>query len=68
MTGPKYNLEERLLEFAVRAIRVTESTPLVVKPALLEGIVAGADELVRIFAASIRTAESNREPRKKHER
>ena len=25
MTGQKYDLEERLLEFAVRAIRVTES-------------------------------------------
>ena len=45
-----------------------ERIPLVVKPTLLQEIVAEADELVRIFAASIRTAESNREPRKKHER
>jgi four helix bundle protein len=122
MAEPKYNLEERLLEFAVRVIRVTESmsrtpagiyvadqllrsasspyghhgeaegaesrddfihklrvcykelrearrwlrlvqrTPLTVKPELLDGIVAEAGELVRIFAASIRTAEKNRPP------
>ena len=120
MAEPKYNLEERLLEFAVRVIRVAESmnrspagiyvadqllrsgtspyghhgeaegaesrddfihklrvcykelrearrwlrlvqrTPLVAKPELLKGVVAESDELVRIFAASIRTAESNR--------
>ncbi len=126
MVAPKYNLEERLLEFSVRVIRVTESmnrsragtyvadqllrsgtspyghhgeaegaesrddfvhklrvcykelrearrwlrlvqrTPLVTKPALLEGIIAEAEELVRIFAASIRTAESNREPKKRN--
>ena len=120
MAVPKYDLEERLLEFAVRVIRVTESmkrspagiyvadqllrsatspyghhgeaegaesrgdfihklrvcykelrearrwlrlvqrTPLVAKPELLEGVVTEAGELVRIFAASIRTAENNR--------
>jgi len=121
MAEPKYNLEERLLEFAVRVIRVTESmnrspaggvyvadqllrsasspyghhgeaegaesrddfihklrvcykelrearrwwrlvqrTPLTAKPGLLDGILAEAGELVRIFAASIRTAENNR--------
>ena len=120
MAETKYNLEERLLDFAVRVIRVTESmkrspagiyvadqllrsatspyghhgeaegaesrddfihklrvcykelrearrwlrlvqrTPLTVKPELLAGIVAEAGELVLIFAASIRTAESNR--------
>jgi four helix bundle protein len=122
MAEPKYNLEERLLEFAVRVIRVTESmnrssagiyvadqllrsatspyghhgeaegaesrddfihklrvcykelrearrwlrlvqrSPLTAKPELLDGIVTEAGELVRIFAASIRTAESNRPP------
>jgi four helix bundle protein len=116
----KYDLEERLLEFAVRVIRVTESmkrsraaahvadqllraasspygnhgeaegaesrddfvhklrvchkelresrrwlrlvqrVPLVAKPDLLNGIITEADELVRIFSASIRTAEHNR--------
>ena len=120
MAEPKYNLEERLLEFAVRVIRVTESmnsssagiyvadqllrsgtspyghhgeaegaesrddfihklrvcykelrearrwlrlvqrTPLTAKPGLLDSIVTEAGELVRIFAASIRTAETNR--------
>ncbi len=120
MAETKYDLEERLLEFAVRIIRVAESmkrtpagiyvadqllrsgtspyghhgeaegaesrddfihklrvcykelrearrwlrlvqrTPLVVKPELLDGIVTEAAELVRIFAASIRTAENNR--------
>ncbi len=128
MSEPKLNLEERLPEFAVRVIRVTESmkrsraathvadqllrsatspyghhgeaegaesrddfihklrvcykelrearrwlrlvqrTPLVVKPALPDGITAEADELARIFASGIRTAESNRELRKKSER
>jgi len=126
MVAPKYNLEERLLEFSVRVIRVTESlnrsragtyvadqllrsgtspyghhgeaegaesrddfihkirvcykelrearrwlrlvqrTPLVAKPDLLTSIIVEAEELVRIFAASIRTAESNREPVKKN--
>lgn len=120
MAEPKYNLEERLLEFAVRVIRVTEAmnrspagiyvadqllrsatspyghhgeaegaesrddfihklrvcykelresrrwlrlvqrTPLTAKPGLLDDLVTEAGELVRIFAASIRTAENNR--------
>jgi len=120
MAETKYNLEERLLEFAVRVIRVAESmnrspagiyvadqllrsgtspyghhgeaegaesrddfihklrvcykelrearrwlrlvqrTPLTAKPGLLDELVTEAGELVRIFAASIRTAESNR--------
>lgn len=120
MAEPKYDLEERLLEFAVRIIRVTESmgrspagtyvadqllrsgtspyghhgevegaesrddfihklrvcykelretrrwlrltqrTPLVPKPELLTDLIAEAEELVRIFSASIRTAEKNR--------
>jgi four helix bundle protein len=122
----KFDLEERLLEFAVRVIRVTESmvrsragthiadqllragtwpygnhgeaegaesrddfvhklrvchkelresrrwlrlvqrTPLVAKPELLNDILIEADELVRIFSASIRTAESNRSAPKPH--
>lgn len=120
MAEPKYNLEDRLLESAVRVIRVTESmnrsaagiyvadqllrsatspyghhgeaegaesrddfihklrvcykelrearrwqrlvqrTPLTAKPGLLDELVTEAGELVRIFAASIRTAENNR--------
>ena len=120
MAEPKFNLEERLLEFAVRVIRVSESmkrspagiyvadqllrsatspyghhgeaegaesrddfvhklrvcykelrearrwlrlvqrTPLVTKPDLLDALVVEAGELVRIFSASIRTAEKNR--------
>lgn len=120
MAAPKFDLEERLLEFAVRVIRLTESmnrtaagvyvanqllrsatspfghhgeaegaesrddfihklrvcykelreaprwlrlvqrAPLVAKPTLLDGVVTEADELVRIFAASIRTAQNNR--------
>lgn len=125
MSDPKYDLEERLMEFAVRVIRVTESmkrtragiyvadqllrsgtspyghhgeaegaesrddfihklkvcykelresrrwlrmvhrTPLVAKPELLVSLLTESDELVRIFSASIRTAENNRERRKK---
>jgi len=124
MTEPKYDLEDRLLEYAVRIIRVTESmkrtpagiymadqllrsatspyghhgeaegaesrddfihklrvcykelresrrwlrlvqrTPLVAKPVLLDGVLSEAEELVRIFAASIRTSENNRPPRR----
>jgi len=120
MKEPKFDLEERLLEFSVRVIRVTESmkrtragnhiadqllrsgtspygnhgeaegaesrddfihkmricykelretrrwlrlvqsAELISKPALLVLLIAEADELVRIFAASIRTAKANR--------
>src|SRR3954469_9618618 len=120
MADPKYNLEERLLEFAVRVTRATETmnrspagmyvsdqllrsatspyghhgeaegaesrddfihklrvcykelrearrwlrlvqrTPLVEKPQLLDGIISEAQELVKIFAASLRTAVANR--------
>ncbi len=124
MARPKFDLEERLLDFAVRIIRVTESMhrtpagvyvadqllrsgtspyghhsevegaesrddfihklkvcykelrearrwlrlvqrmPLVAKPELLEDLRTEAEELVRIFAASIRTAEGNREKKR----
>ena len=120
MKDPKFDLEERLLEFAVRIIRVTESmvrtpagryvadqllrsgtspyghhgeaegaesrddfihklricykelrearrwlrltqrTPLVPKPVLLDELTTEAEELIRIFSSSIRTADSNR--------
>lgn len=123
MKEAKFDLEERLLEFAVRVIRVTESmeksraanhiadqllragtspygnhgeaegaesrndfihklkicykelretrrwlrlvqrSSFVAKPALLENLITEADELVRIFATSIRTAERNRDRR-----
>lgn len=119
MGATKYDLEERLLDFSVRVIRVTESmkrsraanhladqllrsgtspyglhgeaegaesradfihklkvcykelresrrwlrlvqrAALIFKPGLLDSLVAEADELVRIFAASIRTAQQN---------
>jgi four helix bundle protein len=125
MAEPKYDLEERLLAFAVRIIRVAESikrgrsgahladqllrsgtspyghhgevegaesrddfihklkvcykelresrrwlrlvqrVPLVAKPELLGPLLSEADELVRIFAKSIQTAEKNR-PVKRH--
>jgi four helix bundle protein len=120
MDAGKYDLEERLLDFAVRVIRVTQSmtrsrasthiadqllrsgtspyghhgeaesaesrddflhklkvclkelrearrwlrlaqrAPLVAKPDRLDGILQEADELIRIFVASVRTAETNR--------
>jgi four helix bundle protein len=120
MKEPKYDLEERLLEFSVRVIRVTESmkrsraanhiadqllrsgtspygnhgeaegaesrddfihklkicykelresrrwlrlvqqAELIAKPTLLASLITEADELVRIFASSIRTAQKNR--------
>ena len=54
------------LREARRWLRLVQRTPLVAKPALLDGIIGEAEELVRIFAASIRTAETNREPNKKN--
>ena len=43
-----------------RWLWLVQRVPLVSKPELLDGLVAEAEELVRIFAASIRTAERNR--------
>ena len=120
MQESKYDLEDRLLEYSVRVVRVAESmtptrasshisdqllragtspyghhgeaegaesradfihkmrichkelresrrwlrligrVPLVAKPELLNDLLAESDELVRIFAASIGTAEANR--------
>lgn len=121
MQKTKFNLEERLLEFAARIIRVSESmkrsragnhiadqllrsgtspfghhgeaegaesrddfihklkvcykelresrrwlrlvqeAELITRPSLLDSLLSEADELVRIFASSIRTAQRNRE-------
>ena len=47
-----------------RWLRLVRKVPLVTRPKLLEPLLQEADELVRIFAASIRTAESNRPARK----
>lgn len=43
-----------------RWLRLAHRTPLIAKPALLDEILREVDELVRIFSASIRTAEKNR--------
>jgi four helix bundle protein len=119
MSAPKFDLEDRLLEFSVRIIRITESmkrsraanhiadqllrsgtspygnhgeaegaeshddfihklkvcykelrescrwlrlvqkATLIAKPKLLESLITEADEQVRIFASSIRTAQRN---------
>lgn len=48
------------LREARRWLRLTQRTPLVAKPELLEVLLTEAGELVRIFAASLRTAENNR--------
>lgn len=47
-----------------RWLRLVERAELVAKPLLLAGILAEGDELIRIFAASIRTAETNRKAAK----
>ena len=52
------------LREARRWLRLAQRTPLVPKPELLDDLLTEAEELVRIFAASIRTAETNR-PRAK---
>ena len=55
------------LREARRWLRLAQRVPLVEKPELLEGLLTEAEELVRIFSASLRTAENNRS-RSKHER
>ncbi len=47
-----------------RWLRLVERAELVAKPQLLTGILAEADELIRIFAASIRTAANNKKAAK----
>lgn len=42
-----------------RWLRLILPAELILKPNLLDGLVDEADELVRIFAASIRTAQAN---------
>jgi len=43
-----------------RWLRLVQKAELIARPALLEGLLSEADELVRIFASSIRTAQRNR--------
>jgi four helix bundle protein len=54
------------LREARRWLRLVQKVPLVAKPQLLSGILKESDELVRIFSASIRTAESNRGVPRQH--
>jgi hypothetical protein len=46
-----------------RWLRLIQRAPLVEKPELLKELSAEAEELVRIFASSIPTAEANRVPK-----
>lgn len=46
-----------------RWMRLVQRASLVAKPALLDPLLAEAEELIRIFAASIRTAEKKRDRR-----
>ncbi len=48
------------LREARRWLRLVQRVPLVTKPEPLDGLLTEAEELVKIFAASLRTAESNR--------
>ena len=48
------------LREARRWLRLSQRTPLVPKPEFLDDLIAETEELVRIFSASIRTAERNR--------
>jgi four helix bundle protein len=50
-----------------RWLWLVQRVPLVAKPELLDGLIAEAEELVKIFSASIRTAERNRSDRRRHE-
>ena len=55
------------LREARRWLRLVQRAPLVKTPGTLDDLLREADELVRIFSASLRTAENNRLV-KKHER
>jgi four helix bundle protein len=44
-----------------RWLRLVQRVPLIAQPQQLTALISESDELVRIFAASIRTAEANRE-------
>jgi len=44
-----------------RWMRLIQRASLVTKPPLLDPLIAEAEELIRIFAASIRTAEKKRD-------
>lgn len=46
-----------------RWLRLVQRVPLLEKPELLRGVEVEADELIRIFSSSIRTADSNRQRR-----
>lgn len=61
----KVSIAYKELRESRRWLRLIQRVPLVEKPDLLEGLPTAAEELVRIFAASLRTAKANREPRKK---
>ena len=52
------------LREARRWLRLVRRVPLVSEPALLDDLITEAEELVRIFAASIRTTERNRRDRR----
>ena len=43
-----------------RWLRLVQQAELIAKPTLLASLITEADELVRIFASSIRTAQKNR--------
>lgn len=47
-----------------RWLRLVERVPLIAQPEALTELLDESDQLIRIFAASIRTAEANRETRK----
>jgi four helix bundle protein len=55
------------LREARRWLRLVQRVPLVAKPEMLDVLLTEAEELIRIFSASLRTAENNR-PKTKHER
>lgn len=59
----KLKICHKELREARRWLRLVERAPLVAKPESLKAILQEAEELVRIFTASIRTAEANRATR-----
>jgi four helix bundle protein len=56
----KLRICHKELREARRWLRLVRVTPLITQPELLGPLIAEAEELIRIFTASIRTAQHNR--------
>ena len=56
----KLSISLKELRETHRWLKLIQRVPLVKKPALLDGILEETEELIKIFVASIKTAEKNK--------